>query len=771
MNSLISQAIMLLSRNYLLDCVALVRQYAIENRKSQIRDVLDNIEQSYRFLLKYLAEGSNDPSREKLFCDLRYRLYALVRNLETEENASESPLLYFSTLRSLRYSHLTFSDALGRFLSVDSALQLTPIYNDNKQLTEEAKKLMTEKDRAMKDIFSVIWTLPVGERKQLEAIVNVSADADISFELRALIVAALTLSLLQTYDSEKLIALLDIESRSVDQRIRARALTGIVLSIALYAPLLQPDNKLDNRFEVWKDDLTNYPRLREVVYALVKTRGSERLANKINAELMPGIMGMNPDFLKNIQKEKGVINLEELQENPEWEKMMRESGLDKKLRKLHNIHSKGADMALGMFNQVSNHYFFKDIDSWFRPFEEWEGLRIGLDSDITSFIYNMPNFVSFCDTDKYALMLNLSRIPAVNRDMMKSAFQAGQNSMEEEMREEMKEFELRTTQPEFDREVVNYARILFRFFKYFRLRREFQNPFDKAIHFSSLPYLKDMLSEDEILHTVGETYFHQEYYDDAIEVYSELVKRDDQNSSMLYQKIGYCHEKANRPEKSLENYLLADNLRDGTDRWLTERIYSMAKRTNKGTIMLQALDSLLELDKDNIKYLEEWVQTMIELNVYKSYPISVPLFEKRLSKLIYLLPDEPQTLSLQMKAAALKEDYNKVIDLSEARRADIEMYLAASSLDTHKDDKANEEDKVDIEKTMANDLLLMANAHAALGKYSDAISDLKLLRMLRHAYSADDIQTIMNKQWSESEALSQHQIMIPMLVEASASTI
>lgn len=760
MSPFISQALNLISRNYLLDCIVLMRQYAADNRNSSLTDSLNRIEQSYRFLLKYLSEGVKDPSRERMFNDLRYDLYALVRNIALDEDSKTTSTLYFSTLRTIRYSNVKFSDALGRYISAAASLELSPLHDEEDKITEDAKKLLNEKDRAIKDIFSIVWTLPVGDRSQLEAVVNVASDSDISYQLRATIVSALTLAILQTFDARKIIALLDIDSKTSDLRIKARTVAGLVLALSHYGDRIRPDYELATRFGAWRDELANYPRLRDTVFALVKTRGSQKMSDKITREVMPNMIRPSQDLFKDLAKRDKPISLEELQENPEWEKAMHDSGLEKNLRKLHSLYDKGADMMLPMFNQLANHHFFKDIDAWFRPFELWEADRLGLDKKIADALYNSPSTMIMCDADKFALLLHLSRMGGPEKDMMSNAFNAGR----EEMEVEMNDMSLHMPEPEFTVEIANYSRTLFRFFNLFRGRKEFINPFEVAIPFSQLPWIGGMLEEDEVMRTIGETYFQQEYYQDAALIFEQIASKNPSESAMLYQKIGYCHEKDKRPLKALDNYIRADTMKGSDDRWLLERIYLMAKATNKTSTLVQTINRLISLDEDNTYYIAEWIRLMIDLDVYNNYPEYTELFGKRLAKIAYLEPESTSVLTLQARAAALKGDWPKVVELFGFRRTDVEMYLAASSLGGRKDDDS---DKAS-EEAMRDDMLILANAYAADENYSEAINTLKLLKMLRNTYTSDELAERMDAQWRSSSILEPRRLMIPILLEAIA---
>lgn len=757
MHPLISQSINQLSKDNLLDCIILMRQYALEKKTSFITDALESIERSYRLLLKYLSEGAEDQYREKMYNSIRYDLFTLVKNQEIEELIDSSPMQYFSTLRTVRFSKLSFGDALGRFLSSDASLQLTQIYDGDGNLNEEARKILNEKDRAIKDIFSIVWTLPAGEKKQMDEVVNIASDSDISFQLRGVIVSALILSFLQVPDVKKLISLLDIDTKSIDPGIKARALTGIVIGLSMHASIVSNDYDLGLRFSAWRDDLSNYPRLRNISYSLARTRGSRKLNDKINSEILPGLNNIGKELFKDFGNRETPISIEELQENPAWEKAMRESGLDKKMKKIHKMHNKGADMMLSMFTQLSYDRFFKDIDVWFRPFEEWEIARLEVDPKLSSLVAGAPSSMFFCDPDKYAMLIHMSHMNPSMREMMGNAFNSGREQMEEELKDKT----IFTNTPEFDIEAVNYARTLFRFFNYYRLKKEFRNPFEKAIDFASLPYVGSMLAEDEILHSLGEIYFQQEYYHDAVNIFSLLASKNQDVALMLLEKIGYCHEKDNNYPDALEYYIKADNLKQDEDQWLLERIYKLAKLTNKKELLIDTLNRLLVIDINNLTYLEEWLKIMIEMNVYSKENEVVMNFEKNLARLLYLSPENEIGIRLKADTSALKGEWEKIIELNSHLINDVELYLAASSLG------GGEENDLDQEKNMRHDLLLLASAQIALERYSDAIESLKLARMLKHPVNSEDITNFIKKTLINSPLFSNHYLMIPIVIEAS----
>lgn len=764
----LSQALSHLENYDIAGALPLLRQYAAANRAGSLLDTLQKIEQSYTFLLKYLAEGLADPGREKLFTQLRSQLSAIAANLLREDQARESAALFDSVLRSARYSNLNFADPLGRFISADAALQLMEVYTPDGQVCNDARQLLNEKDRAMKDIFNYVWTIPAGSGQQLKPIVNVAIDSDISYGLRSLIVSALILSLLRNYDSACLSALLDIEERTPDGRIRAHALTGILLSIS--ANSVEVDNDLDmgRRINKWMENPDTESHLHDAAIAIVKTRGSARLASRVQNEILPGLTDIGKDILKNVKIDSPEISLEQIQENPEWERIMSNSGFDRKIRRLNDMQKKGADMMLPMYGQMAANFYFKDIDRWFRAFEIWESARLGLTRDLTELLAKMPQTPMMCDTDKYILLLNLSHIPVQARDMLTASFRAGG----EEMQAEFNDLSLHSSEPDFDMELTNYAKILFRFFTYFRLHKEFANPFDSAVDFTALPYIGELFYDDDLLHTIGESYFHQGYYSDAAGIYSSLCEYQTLPSPIVLQKLGYCYEKDNEYQKALDCYSKADTLSDGKDKWLLKRIIDMANKCCDSDIELFTLDHLIDIDKDNTDALRDWLEIVIRTTPFNDGDEMMSRTTNRLNRLKYLYPDDSRTISLDACYNFMIGEYPKVIDILTPVRNEMELMLGASALgDTLPGINADTRtDTADEKHHIADDMLILTSAYAATDRNDEAVAVLNAATLLvpdRSTYTHlyQNLKTI----WQSSPLLRENRIMIPMLIQAATA--
>ncbi|MDE6329964.1 MAG: hypothetical protein K2L83_04535 [Muribaculaceae bacterium] len=667
----------LIENNHILEAIAKLRVEIERNPDPRALDKIAYLDSTYRYLLKYLREGQADPMRNRCLNDIKEDLYDLMERVERDRTATDSPQIFYTQTRLARLSNLNFSEALGRFLSADAASSLLD------STSPEYRESLVAKNMALKDIFSIVWTLPVGSSEELEAAGNVASDNDIDFALRGVIVSALILSLLQTYDRARFRTLLSIEERTDCPRLLARVLTGVALVFELHGKRVAADETLTAHLTTVSNELLFYTRMREVIYSLVKARGGVNFLEKMKHDIIPGIRGIAPDFLDQLKDDTGHISLEGIEDNPEWEKIIKSTGIDKKMRYLTNMQSSGADMLLTMFEQISRQPFFNDIDIWFRPYNEWEADRLGIRDDLKPVMQAFSSNPAICDSDKFAMLIHMTNIPPAAREMLRTAFEAQMDQFSEEVKSMM----LHSPTPEYAIECYSYARTLYRFFTYFRRRNEFNNPFTRALDFKHWPVVGRMFGETEITAAVAEYYFSQGFYDDAETAYRQLLDEakpaltdsDDKWRSFCMQKIASCLERKGDEKGALREYEKALEAEPAND-WLRKRVVKLSLNlASFSDAAFEAVSRLYEGDPDNERYLE--IVSELSLDRELAAPGSQPQVNSYLDKIAYLQPEDPNTLRL----LALRELFlrnNRYEALATIRPAvdDAQMYLASSAL-------------------------------------------------------------------------------------------
>ena len=68
----------------------------------QLNNRLDELEESYKYMIRYVADGCNDPQREEIHNGITAKLMELADITEQELTVQNSPKLYYETLRMER---------------------------------------------------------------------------------------------------------------------------------------------------------------------------------------------------------------------------------------------------------------------------------------------------------------------------------------------------------------------------------------------------------------------------------------------------------------------------------------------------------------------------------------------------------------------------------------------------------------------------------------------------------------------------------------------
>lgn len=754
MTPFVKNALTLLNADRLSDAITYIRKRLIADRNTRALDNINSIDSTYTFLLKYLADGKPDPDRIRMYADIREKLYSIVRSIEVEQEMKDSPLLFYTHLRNNDFSKRNFSEAFGRFISASSE----ELFTDDEVLI---KKCYEEKDQALKDIFSIVWTLPIGYSEELKSISSVAAGRDTDPELAALIISALTLNLLTIYDREKFIILLDLLGKDLSNSLEARLLTGILLILSRYPKRVANDPQIISRFDIYVDSPAFMIKIKDVIYSLVKARGGINLMHRIESEILPDIMKMGPEMVEKLKNNNGEIDLDSLEMNPEWEKIVN-GKMGKKLRKLSDLQSDGGDVMLSMFSKlVNNFYFFNDIDVWFRTFTSWEAKRLGASDGVISAWEALPKNAGMCDVDKYAMALNLARLPQAARDMMAQ----GMDAQAEQLKEELKSREILDQNSDFEMEVANYTRILFRFYNFFRLRSEFNNPFAAPINIEELPFIGNIIADEDTLSEIGEYYFRQGFYSDSISVFKSLSEISPLERYLYCQKIGFAYEKLKDYPNALK-YYTDYSLENNHDIWLLKKIRLAAKEVGDLKYLNYALTILNNQSPDDITYLKELIGLKLANSKYDRFLVGDDMFEsdKLISRAYYLAPDDEDILLFRAKRGLANGDFEKVEESVSSGLSEISLYLAASSLSSDIDASSESAEK---EEKMSEYLLIAGSVELAKGDVASAINLFSQTLLLKNAdIKRSQLRDRLLALWATSLPLSDHIPMLPLYLEA-----
>ena len=583
----INEAKTMLDTNRVADAFNLLNKLVVEEGNHRIAEKLGKLRETYGYMIHYFIEGSEDSTRSEVYSDTVDSLRTVCDDLLLDKLGSDSTGVYFSTSRIIRHRNLNFRQLWEQYIETVAEIELS------ESVQQDSATLHLKKDDLMRRLFEIAWTSR-GDKKLNEFIVDKICSGKSDTSLSLYLISALVLSLLSYYDRDKIISLLDIYDRAEDEAIAARALIGIVFAIRKYKSRISGDKKITTRLALWQDSLITYSRLRDVIKEIIRTRDTDRVAAKMRDEVIPELMKLRPEMLKKMRDASFDFESNMLENNPEWEEMLEKNGLADKMRELTEMQSEGADLMMVTFSGLKGFPFFQTVSSWFLPFDI-DNPAIHIDESGKKTMNTILDMgASMCDSDKYSLIFAFSSMPEQQRSIMFNQLEQQYSQMMEERADLLHN----VSHPEFNTAAVIFIRELYRFFRLFSRKSEFEDPFLEPFNFIDLPIIGEMLAEEDIITVLGEFYFKRGFYQEALELFKtiESSKGDDH---IYWEKVGYSYQSLKDYGRALQAYTKSELLSD-PGLWLLKQLALINKRLGNFNAASEYYSRALSADPDNV---------------------------------------------------------------------------------------------------------------------------------------------------------------------------
>ncbi|MDE6379428.1 MAG: hypothetical protein K2L11_03070, partial [Muribaculaceae bacterium] len=538
---------MLLDAGRFKDSFTLLRRRLTEIPLAGALSLVSKAESTYRYMLDYFSRGLADPGRDAMLASLRLDLLDIAQKIDKDALATDSPELYFSTLRMCRLRPASLKASLDKVVELKAMADLAL---SSGQYPDTVMPRIEEEEEK---IFNILWTADSLRPDEYSEVTAAVAGGGLPYTTAALSVAAVGLSLMRYYSRDAFLMLMDLV-KAEDYRVSARALSTLILALSRWATVASTDVRLTEALQSLTDIDGMTDRIRNVVKITVRTRDTDRVSRKMQREVIPGLMQFGPDIIQRLKKTSEEASFSDLEANPEWEELLRDSGLEDKLRELTEMQSEGADVMMVAFSNLKNFPFFRQIRNWMLPFTVQHPMLRPLktiDDDGVSSMLEMSGLM--CDSDKYSFAFSIASMPAAQRSMVLSQMRA----QTEQMKEQLSDLKALKAGTEYEEELTRYFRDLYRFHKLFPKRGEFFDPFEKALDFTFIPVVSEVMESADDVAPVAEFYFKRGYYSDALPLL-QTVAKSAAASPHVWEKIGFCLEKSpGGNQEAIEAYMKA----------------------------------------------------------------------------------------------------------------------------------------------------------------------------------------------------------------------
>lgn len=551
----------------LVDAFRNIDQLVKELQIGEYSDRLDNLEQNYRYLLKYYIDGIDDPERKTVYNKLISNSFTLVSELREE--------LLFRNSTGFEYTQKRYFPHNRKFNSTADLIDglryyhhQTGILRNDKTGNHETEetRLRANFEGLLDDLFGVFWLTTRFSSDDRKLFTGILDDSYPGITEKCLSVSALTLNLWRMFDENKLMLLFDActnQNREVSQR----ALVGICFVLARFNDFLPYFPAIRNRLVLLGDNPGAASSLQNIIIQIISTAETDKITKKMQEEILPEMMKISP-LLKDKMDADSIINVDEFgEENPEWQEILDKNGITEKLQELSELQLEGADVYMSTFSLLKNFAFFSNLSHWFLPFDPaFSDLRGLFQKGEKNLLSSFVNSMIMCNSDKYSFCLSLLQMPEKQREMMKHSMSAEAEQMDEMTREEA------MLTPENARKNMSkqYIQDLFRFFRLYPQHNEFKSMFDFALKMHKTYLFSIFSSENNFKSAIAEYYFAKNHYFQAIELFENLIVSSEP-SAALYQKTGYAYQQTSQLEKALDAYRKADIIQPD-DLWTVRKM-------------------------------------------------------------------------------------------------------------------------------------------------------------------------------------------------------
>ncbi len=549
--------VLLLQQKRLKEAQSQLKAFLWDANNWELQERLEQAQTSYRYMLQYMRQGTEDPGRHRLYTRLLAETWEIADQAQLCLLENVSSCYYIRLRKGCRYPVPVQSP--GRILKEleacndDLAVSLL-----NPGDVQTVSRVISRREAAQQDIALSTWGNSAWSAEEdAEARLYLKSELISPVDL-CLFTSMVTLSLMECFDPHKMSWMLDACTHA-DVQVAQRALVGVALVLHRHPDRIPLYPALAARLSLLDEDGDFGKQLNRVYLQLLGSKETDKVDKKMREEIIPEMM-RNVNEAGNIMKIDFENPSEDNDRNPDWEKVFRRPGFEDKMRQMNELQMSGADVNMSTFAHLKNYPFFRKLHNWLLPFDKRHSAIVGMygtepdkENPTLALILRLGNY---CSSDKYSLCLMLGSFPPQQRRQMLR--QMGAQVIDEAMGEQAGEYEREAARPET---VSNlYIHDLYRFFKLNPRRGDFRDPFGEDIALHRIPALEALLGKPALRKEVADFHFAHEHPAEALPLYLGLAAGGPADAE-LFQKAGYCLQKEKRYGEAIEAYRKADLLK------------------------------------------------------------------------------------------------------------------------------------------------------------------------------------------------------------------
>lgn len=589
----------LVSKHNLREALSKLGETAGKLEHWQLKSEIDNLETTYNYMLQYASQGVNDPSRNVMYNNIVKKIYALTRMIDALDELKNGSR-YLSRMYRTTKNSKPYEEALEELESAYDFM-ITTDNNGEQDMANALKKVQAITD----ELFTKIWMPVVWSKEDYQSVTEMIDSDDIDDNVKAVIIAAVGLSLIGLMDPYKTRLLIHSYIGGFSSVVSQRALTCLIISLLYTEGQIEESyDELNQEFKALSLNPDFADDIQRIIKQLILSLDTEEIDKKMRDEIIPSIM-KSSYFKKSVEDIIELKSDEFTEKNPQWQ------SLKDNIKELDNLRMEGADTNMGAFSQLKRYQFFNNPAHWFYPYstdtpEIYELMSKPGNEDYKAILEAIMEFPDMCNSDRYSLCLTLKDMAQFPMDGLKEGLTAQYNMMKEKLAElgDNNKMEKETVSRHF---IQDY----YRFCKLWASKEDKKDIFTDKLTVWKPKLIYNTLEESGHLKSIADYLFSKDYISEALEIYRHTVETNPNDVESL-QKIGYAYIKSHDYELAVDALDKA-NMLEPDNEWTLKNLAVCYKKTGNAETALKYLKEAETLNPDDIKLCNQTGITLIQL--------------------------------------------------------------------------------------------------------------------------------------------------------------
>ena len=525
----------------------------------ELRNRIESTLTAYGYMLQYAAQGMDDPNRKTFYRQTLRTAYELTDITNITRLSQKTNGTYFDRIRTLSiHPAKAYAELQMQLETFTEDVSTAPLlYHDEKRLQTEMESIHSTHETTLNELFDKTWATPFWTEAEASEANDILQSVLVQPNDLAVMVSAVTLSLLRIFDARKF-KFLSEAYKHENLQVNQRAIVGMVIALSKHEKRIGLYPELVSLLSLLCENEDFQKNLHTIQMQLLISRETTKIDKKMREEIIPEMM----KNAKQLNDPKFRFDESEDSEdrNPEWEEWMDKSGMTDKIKEMGEWQMAGADVYMSSFSQLKHYPFFHQISHWFYPFDLNLPILAPLKKDFDSSVFSPLKLIAhsdfFCNSDKYSFSLAILSMPKAMKDMSMQQMEE-QARMNEEHRDKLEQ--LMQKKKEAKGTSRQYIQDLYRFFKLWRRHQEEEDIFHWSFNLWENPWLKDVFSTEDIFKELADYLFQKDYLEEAYTLFQKLMTFGSKRTE-VYQKAGYILQKQKRYADAIQHYQQADIL-------------------------------------------------------------------------------------------------------------------------------------------------------------------------------------------------------------------